>query len=495
MRSDPARIAILLLATLLAYVSSFHGVFQFDDYNVIVDNSRIHSLSAWWQHVIGIRPLLKLSYALNWISGLGVSGYHAVNLAIHCANAVLAYLLLKRFPASDVNCHGETPPQIMTHRFAMTVSLSPCSLPEGERDVGSLREFYANRAGDAAFIAALLFALLPVQTEAVTYISGRSVSFMALFYLAAMLAYAQGNRSNKVFSLLLFVAALLVKEVAVTLPLALLLWEKARGTSTSLAFRRTLPHWLLLALAGLLLLALRDYVNFFTSSFSLRSITDNLMTQLHAVTWLLMRLFALWGHNIDPDLPLIRHWTPLLLAEATLLAGLLFTGFRQNVIRPWLGFGILWLLLHLLPTNSLVPRLDVANERQLYLASIGACFMLANGFVTLRSSRPAWRVWLNVALTGWLVLLALATLSRNLDYRSEVALWEATVTHSPAKARPWNNLGYAHALAGDTDRARLAYGKAIHLKPDYALALQNLAAVEKQPGRPRDVRPPTTQSR
>jgi hypothetical protein len=454
LRSDPARIAILLLATLLAYANSFQGAFQFDDYNVIVNNTRIHSLSAWWQHVIGIRPLLKFSYALNWISGLGLSGYHAVNLAIHCANAVLAYLLLRRFPASD-----------------------------------------ANRAEDAAFVAALLFALLPIQTEAVTYISGRSVSFMALFYLAAMLAYAQGNRPNKVFSLLLFVAALLVKEVAVTLPLALLLWEKARGTSTSLALRRTLPHWLLLALAGLLLLALRDYVSFFTSSFSLRSIADNLLTQLHAVTWLLMRLFALWGHNIDPDLPLIRHWTPLLLAEAALLAGLLFTGFRQNVIRPWLGFGMLWLLLHLLPTNSLVPRLDVANERQLYLVSIGACFMLAKVFVNLRLSRPAWRVWLNGALAGCLVLLTLATLSRNLDYRSEIALWEDTVAHSPAKARPWNNLGYAYALAGDTARAQLAYGKAIHLKPDYALALQNLAAVEKQPGRPRDVRPPTTQSR
>ena len=261
---------------------------------------------------------------------------------------MLVYLLLKRFPAND------------THR-----------------------------AGKAAFVAALLFALLPVQTEAVTYISGRSVSFMALFYLAAMLAYAQGNRPNKAFSLLLFVLALLVKEVAVTLPFALLLWEKARGTSTSLALRRTLPHWVLLAVAGLLLLALRDYVSFFTSSFSLRSITDNLLTQVHAVTWLLTRLFALWGHNIDPDLPLIRHWTPLLLAEAALLAGLLFAGFRQLRPRPWLGFGMLWLLLHLLPTNSLVPRLDVANERQLYLASIGVCFVVANGFVALGSFRPS----------------------------------------------------------------------------------------------------------
>lgn len=443
---------MLLLATLVAYANSLNGDFQFDDYNVIVDNARVHSLEAWWQHAIGIRPLLKLSYTLNWISGLGVSGYHAVNLAIDCANAVLVYLLFKRFPASIANSAGNGP-------FV------------------------------AAFVAALLFALLPVQTEAVTYISGRSVSFMALFYLAGMLAYARGSRLDKAISLLLFAAALLVKEVAVTLPLALLLWEKARGTSTRLALRRALPHWLMLAFAALLLLMLRDYVRFFASSFSLRSITDNLLTQIHAVTWLLTRLFALWGHNIDPDLPLARQWSLPLLAEAGLLAGLLALGLRQIGRRPWLGFGILWLLLHLLPTNSLVPRLDVANERQLYLASIGACFVAANGLVIFASSRPKWRVRLNGALIGGLVALMLFTQARNRDYRSEITLWEDTVQHSPAKARPWNNLGYAYALSGDTLRAQLAYRRALHLNPDYARALKNLAAVEKYPARLRDAQP------
>jgi tetratricopeptide (TPR) repeat protein len=446
MHRDSVRIAVLLLLALAAYGNSFHAAFQFDDYNVIVDNANVHSLTAWWRHALGIRPLLKLSYTLNWISGLGVSGFHLVNFALHCANTVLIYLLLKRFPASD-----------------------------------------AHRAGETAFVAALLFALLTIQTEAVTYISGRSVSLMTLFYLMAVLAYARGrdrqdNRLSKVVSPLLFVAALLVKEVAVTLPLALLLWEKAHGTSTRLALRHALPHWLLLGLAGLFLLALRDYAGLFAYSFSLRSSGDNLLTQIHAVSYLLTRPFALWGHNIDPDLPLIRHWSPLLLAEALLLAGLLALGLRQLQHRPWLGFGILWLLLHLLPTNSLVPRLDVANERQLYLGSIGVCFMGANIFSAVAASRPAWRGWLNGALAGWLLLLTLATLARNHDYRSEIALWEDTVAHSPAKARPWNNLGHAYALAGDNERAQQAYRKAIQLKPDYALALKNLAAVEKASG-------------
>ena len=443
MRRDPVRIAILLLLALAAYGNSFHAAFQFDDYHVIIDNPDVHSLSAWWQHIVGIRPLLKLSYTLNWISGLGVSGYHAVNFIIHGSNTVLVYLLLKRFPATDESVARET-----------------------------------------AFVAALLFAVLPVQTEAVTYVSGRSVSLMALFYLAALFAYAHGreqraNLLGRVASPVLFLAALLVKEIAATLPLALLLWEKVHDTPTPLALRRAAPHWLLLGMAMLLMLSLRDYAGLFAYGFSLRSSSDNLLTQVHAVSYLLTRLFALWGHNIDPDLPLFGHWQPLLLAELALLATILATGFAQLKRRPWLGFGILWLALHLLPTNSLLPRLDIANERQLYLAGIGPCLIGAHFFQQLAAYRPAWRTGLHGALAAWLLLLVAATLARNHDYRSEIALWEATVRQSPAKARPWNNLGYAYALSGDRDRARHAFQQAVRLKPEYDRALQNLEVLEK----------------
>ena len=91
---------------------------------------------------------------------------------------------------------------------------------------------------NAVFFAALVFALHPVQTEAVTYISGRSVSFMAFFYLAAIIAYIGGNATgeNKLLryaSPLLFALALAVKETAVTLPLVLLLFEICKNGGDS----------------------------------------------------------------------------------------------------------------------------------------------------------------------------------------------------------------------------------------------------------------------
>ncbi len=75
----------------------------------------------------------------------------------------------------------------------------------------------------------------------------------------------------------------------------------------------------------------------------------------------------------------------------------------------------------------------------------------------------------------------LQTMRRNLDYRSELALWQATVAASPGKARPWTNLGYARQLQGDLDGAAAAYRCALAQDPAHRQAAWNLAAIA--PGR------------
>jgi tetratricopeptide (TPR) repeat protein len=141
------------------------------------------------------------------------------------------------------------------------------------------------------------------------------------------------------------------------------------------------------------------------------------------------------------------------------LAGLL-----QIRKRPWLGFGILWFFLHLAPTNSVIPRLDVANDRQLYLAGWGL-FLLAAALVPRRAAVPA------VALAA---LLAAGSVARQLDYRSEIALWEADVRRAPWNARAHNNLGYAYQQAGRTADARRAYEAALIFDPGHIKARMNL---------------------
>lgn len=436
-------------AALAVYTNAFYGDFQFDDYNVIVGNPSIHSLSAWIADLRGLRPLLKLTYTLNWTSGLGVFGFHFVNVALHAASGVMVYLLLSRFGGDSGR------------------ESRPYETP--------------------ALFAALLFVLHPVQTEAVTYVSGRSMSLMAFFYLGSLLAYVRGRESVSGFWLYLvspalFVLALLTKETALTLPVALILWEavgRSRRESVRSILRAQAAHWGIL-FSGLVSLALHPgYARFLSSNLGIRGLGDNLLMQIDGVAYLFSRLVWPVHLNIDPMFPDASGWTWGLAGEALVLGSLLAVGIVSLRRRPWLGFGILWFFLHLLPTNSIVPRLDVANERHLYIAGMGLFFAVAVQLLEwsrrLAADRPA-RAGTGAAAV--LIVLGLLTVSRNHDYRNEIALWESAVRADPHNARAFNNLGHAYALAGESEKAGSAYREALRLHPGYDLARRNLAILE-----------------
>ena len=433
LRSRCAEPILLLTAVVAVYISALGGVFQFDDYLVIVNNSAVHGWAAWFASMPGIRPLLKLSYTANWTSELGLAGFHLFNLACHAANALMALALFRRWPGAAGN--------------------------------------------GAALVAALIFALHPAQTEAVTYISGRSVSLMAMFYLAALLAWLRAHETSDerwrmIAAPLLFVAALATKETAWTLPFALLLWEYARTGAWRAAAIRLLPLWIVLAAALAIMAGLPGYRRLVAFSMESREPLDNLLTQIGGQFYLLKQ-WLLPIPNIDPDLPVVTGLGPAVALQGLLLAGMLAGGIYAMRRRPWLGLALLWFFLHLLPTNSFLPRLDIANDRQLYLASLGPALAIA---VALRRLH-LWQLSNTLANTLTLMLLlalGAATAWRNLDYRSERALWQATVQESPQKARAWLNLGYACRLSGDNRAARTAYERALELKPDYQQARINL---------------------
>jgi hypothetical protein len=441
LRNDTTVPAVVAVAVLLAYCNALGGAFQFDDYNVIVNNPAVHSLPAWFDSMPGIRPLLKFSYALNWTLHSGPFGFHLFNVLVHAVNTVLLYRLLRALSGERVDAQW------------------------------------------AALIGALLFALHPVQTEAVTYISGRSVSLMALFYLCSLLAWLRTDRSDRpvawrVLSAGLFGAALLVKETAVTLPLALLLLDGIRlRLAPTQMLRRQCWHIVVLAGGLLVIAASPTYRHLLDVSLSARGMIDNLLSQANAICYLAAQLALPWRMNIDPELPVLTTMTFGLFLQLAAIIGMVAFGLRNLQRYKWLAFAILWFFIHLLPTNSLLPRLDVANDRQLYLASIGVFFLAGRGVQTLM--RRAHRRRLVAAIAGLVLLgLGVATMQRNQIYGSEVAFWEDALTRSPGKPRVANNLGYAYQRAGRLTEAKLAYQQAIELDPDYWRARINLDALD-----------------
>ena len=418
------RAALVAAAALAAYLPSFGGAFQFDDYNVIVNYPTVHSWELLYERAgAGVRALLKASYTLNWTLGAGSTfGFHLVNVALHAFNAVLLFFIGRRIFPDHPN---------------------------------------------ASLVAALLFALHPAQTEAVTYISGRSVSLMAALYLASILLYLR----KSFYSVIPFILALGVKETAVTLPAALLLIELVRPGRAS--WRLQLPHWLVLAAGGLVILLVPRYFDLIAYGFSQRGPIDNLLTQVGGISYLLARLVTLQGYNIDPGLAVFQGFDSLFFLQTILIAGLLALGLSSLRSRPWLGFGILWFFLQLAPTNSIVPRLDVANDRQLYLACWGL-FLGVSIQASLLFPRRA-----SLALTAAAAIaFAAASVSRQLDYRDEITLWEASVRENPANPRARNNLGYAYYLAGRKGEARREIEAASRLDPVYEKPRANLLLLD-----------------
>lgn len=431
-------LAWLVLAVLLCYTNALWGDFQFDDYKVIVDNPDVHSWQAWSALAGGgIRPLLKLSYTLNWTSGVGALGFHLVNLAIHLGNAWLVYLLADAF--------------LRAQKMQQCMPLVP----------------------HVPLVTALLFAIHPAHTEAVSYICGRSTSLMALFYLGGVLAYVVGGERKSRWQLygltpLLFVAALSVKETAVTFPLLLLTWDLACKRDWKSAWRKQWPNWLVLLLGATYFLLSDRYLAHMQRSAELNSLQGNAATQVQAFAYL-MRQWA-WPAwlNIDPDLALRQDFSgqgwPLAMLGT--LGVLTAACWRR---RPWISFALMWAMLQLIPLYLFLPRLDIANDRQLYLADWPLLFALA---VELA-------VWLSVPLfkasvTALGLVLAGLTVSRNQDYATEISLWEATVIQSPHKARVHNNLGYAYLLANRKAEARREFETALALDPEHIKARYNL---------------------
>jgi len=432
--------AVLLAAVVAAWATSFAGTFQFDDWNVIVNEPRVASVGAWWASMPGIRPLLKLTYALGRASGLGLAGFHAVNLAVHAGSALLALALLRGVAARS-GADGAT-------------------------------------ARAAPLLGALLFALHPVQVESVTYVSGRSSSLLGLLVLASAVTWTAGREAGRAWlwagaSPLLLGAALGVKETAVVLPLALVLLaavDVRRPFRWRMVLPAIAPHLAVLAIGLAAFAASPVYDRMLRESAGLRGPGENLLTHVHAVAWLAGQVVRVDRLVADPALPAVSSWSARVAAEALLLALALGLGLASLRRRPALAFGILWFLLWLPPAGWWWPRPDPANERQLYLPILGVAWLLG---LALSPWAVAGGLRRAVVAAGVLALGA-TTAARSLTYRDEVTFWEDVVAKAPHGARAHGNLGFALAARCRTDEAEASLRRALELDPGYVRAAVNL---------------------
>jgi len=483
--SPPTGHLLLILALgVLAYSNSFGVPFVLDDLESITRNETIRDLGNFLPGGSGYdfhprRWVGYLSFALNHHFGeLHVFGYHLVNLLIHLTAALLVYAL--------------------TRLSFRTPVLAASRL--------------APRADTLALLAALLFVVHPVQTQAVTYVVQRLTSLCALFYLLALVFYLAARlHSEKKLSdkdgqsfrdwgdrqtfFLLGTAcvatllAMFTKEIAFTLPLAAALYEWAffRGP-----WRRRLtflaPLLPTLAIIPLFVALGQELGSDGTFQQTLVDIPrwHYFFTQIPVILSYLRLLILPINQNLDYDFPVYTSFFAppvilsfLLLAAVTAVALRLFAATRRGSVDPsarLCAFGIAWFFLTLSVESSLVPLADVIFEHRLYLPSVGAFMACAVGLFLLREKLPNTLPGRLPLLAGALVILVLtaAAWQRNRDWRSEVSIWQDTVGKSPNKSRPWYNLGTHLTDAGRPTEAIPALARAVTLDPQHAESWHNL---------------------
>lgn len=439
--------ALVACAVAAAYAGAFAGAFQFDDWNVVVRDPRVQSLEAWWRSMPGIRPLLKATYAVNHASGLGLAGFHAVNVALHVGSALLAFALVARLEAR-------------------------CAAP-GARP-GPL----------VPALAALLFALHPIQTEAVTYVSGRSAALAGALALASALAFVAGRDGARpalagVASPLLFACALGAKEVAFVLPAVLVLLEAtsaARPFSWRGALRATAPHWAVLAGGVALFLASPVYRRMVGASLALRDPAANVVTHLHGLAWLGGQVLRPDRLDADPVLG-APGFAAATAGGAVVVATVVGLALLRR--RPAAAAALLWTVLWLPAAGWVVPRNEPANDRQAYLALLGPAWLAARLLAPLARGAGARRAAGAAVLVALLVALAAATAARNRIYADEVRFWEAVLATSPANARAHNNLAVALAARCRLGDAEAALRRALAVDPENVRAAVNLRLVRE----------------
>ena len=198
---------VVLVATVLAgYANSLRCPFVFDDRHDIIDNPTIRRL---WPPgdlflvrsenaaALQTRPVVNLSFALDYaVGGLNTLPYHVTNLAVHILAALALFGIVRR--------------TLLLPRF---------------------RDRFGRAAAALALAAALLWAVHPLQTESVTYITQRYESMMGLFYLVAVYGLIRCGDSTHPYAWgAVTVAATLLalgsKEVAISLPIVILLYDR-----------------------------------------------------------------------------------------------------------------------------------------------------------------------------------------------------------------------------------------------------------------------------
>ncbi len=429
---------------LLLYRHALGAPFLYDDVLQIPQNPQLtswHGIAGYFLHAVPFskdylniggafyRPLFWMSLALDRLLwGLNPTGFHVTNLLLHWMNGMLVFLLLRKL-----------------------------SLP-------------VLLAGGASIV----WLGLPINAEAVAWISGRSLGLAMLFLLAALLAAGFFLRLKNVVALIAYfscsIAAVLSYEGGLlVLPLTILVaYAIDRWPNRS--------WWILCgaaAIADAIYLVLRGIAGARVSTAG-PAIFPVGAAFFKYLAWIVLPIRMSIDRSVSTP---SNHFSPVAMAALAALAGVLALAFWIRDRMPEVAGGMAWMSVALLPFGGIIPTYQGMAERYTYVAAGGMALALVG--LALRVPRRAWTPVLGI-LCLWMAWGAWRLNARVLDWNNEIALYKSSLEATPNSAVLLYNLGVASAENGETAKAIDSYQKALAINPRYVGALNNLGNLLRQ---------------
>lgn len=467
---------LILLLVFISYINTLYSPAVLDDTHTFMGNPKTYlndfsldSLKKLTETTFGNGRIIPIfSFAVDHLlANNSIVQYHLTNILIHLLATLTFYLF----------CH---------------------SLLKTSAGGSFLKYFKPNHF---CLIATALWALNPVQTNAVTYLVQRMASMVTLFYLASLTCYiearlsTQTNRKFGFFSVA-FLFALLAffsKENSYTMPLAVLLLEICFLSSEKFSkfIRSCKPyHWLLVLMGIIIVLPVLDpFWQGFTKGFAQRHFTlaERLLTESRVVIFYISLLLLPIPSrlNLDHDFIISSNLIspPNTMLSISLLCIMLFYAFKIFPKQKMLSFAILFFFLNLVPESTIIP-LEIVFEHRLYLPSIGfflALMILIDAALDKISQQVHSKDLYNISillLTIIIITSSLLTTFRNNTWRNALSLHQDITEKSPDKARVHNDLGNVFLDEERYEDSLDEYYKSIELSTQhneaYVLAAANI---------------------
>jgi tetratricopeptide (TPR) repeat protein len=455
-------IGIIIFAGVICYTNALFNGFVWDDRALVLENTYIKD----FKHISYIatknlydgreggqktnfyRPLQGILLLLSYqLFGTNPFGYHFINIFIHIVNAILIYLFV----------------------FAL----------------------FKKRT--AAFLSGLIFVVHPINTEAVTYVSGIADPLATLFILLSFLSFIKFANNPKsqwyyLKSMILFLLAILSKESSVIYPFILLCYVYLFISEKKIdMLKRTLFFFVLIA-AYLV-------IRYFLDIKSAEHVIANANFFSRLLTFFIVFVKYIYLLIIPVPLHMERimtyvnsFWNLRVLPSIVIFIVFLFLVFKTFTKFRKISFGLLWFLIALIPVlNIFIPLNAQMAEHWLYLPSIGifmSLSLIVDQFLAMTNNRKRRICYYGIFCL--MIFYSFLTIRQNQQWKNERTFYNYTLKYSPRSAKTYYNIGGLYKLDGKLNDAINEYKKALDVNPCYVEAINNLGNVYRIEGKLND---------